>query len=178
MTFSLHQLQTELAPWTKHNFGDQPAWMPLMGVFEELGELCEAIEACGLLLGDPRSTVDVEDAIADAVVFMGNFCNAVGFDLDAIVFQTPRPISIPDSEIIVGRLAHAFLKLSQGIRGTPAQHRAALEENLQKLYWSLDSFSEGVLRRPLLRIVETTWNRVKQRDFKKNALTGGETTTP
>lgn len=38
----LRKLQEEQKPWVKHNFGDRPSWMPLLGAVEELGELAHA----------------------------------------------------------------------------------------------------------------------------------------
>ncbi len=69
----------------------------------------------------------------------------------------------------VGELAHAYLKMEQGIRGTREEHVAAMKDAvgdcvifLMDLCNQMDwSFEE---------IVDGTWNHVKQRDWKKDSL--------
>ncbi len=108
MTSTLKRVQVEQRAWVLHNFGKRPAWMPIMGAVEELGELC-----------------------------------------------------------------HSYLKREQGIKGTPEQHTADIEDALADVVIFLCDVAtaEGV---DLDAALEKTWAIVKQRDFKKNAATGGD----
>jgi NTP pyrophosphatase (non-canonical NTP hydrolase) len=87
---TLSTLQSELKPWTLHNFGERPSWQPLLGALEELGELAHAH-----LKGEQgiRGTTEehaaaARDAIGDVVVYLADYCNARGFDMDEIVRET------------------------------------------------------------------------------------------
>lgn len=85
----LRKLQDEQKPWVLHNFGERPAWMPLLGAMEELGELAHAHlkEAQGI-----RNTEDhvanAKDAIADIIIYLADYSSARGFDLEEIVKST------------------------------------------------------------------------------------------
>lgn len=69
----------------------------------------------------------------------------------------------------VGELAHAYLKMEQGIRGTREEHLDAMKDAIgdcvvfladicNQMGWDFD------------RIVSDTWDHVKKRDWKKDAL--------
>ena len=69
----------------------------------------------------------------------------------------------------VGELAHAYLKMEQGIRGTKAEHEAAMKDAVgdcciflmdlcNQMGWDLES------------IITETWAQVKKRDWKKDSL--------
>lgn len=183
-TFTLKQLQEEQGPWVLHNFGDRPAWQPLLGLVEELGELSEAVEqykAAGALSPSVRDLLNldplhykhaIEDALADTVIFMSDFCNSMEIDMETMVSKSRADQIPPNGDISLGRVAHSFLKNAQGIRGTPAEHRASLQKNLGHLYWWLDRIARGFAETPLLDLVQTTWSLVKKRDWKKNPTAG------
>ena len=69
----------------------------------------------------------------------------------------------------VGELAHAYLKMEQGIRGTKPQHEAAMKDAIgdcviflmdlcNQMGWNFEE------------IVETTWAHVKKRDWKADSM--------
>lgn len=69
----------------------------------------------------------------------------------------------------VGELAHAFLKMEQGIRGTRQEHEAAMKDAIgdtcvflmelcNQMGWQFDEIIEG------------TWSHVKKRDWKKDSM--------
>ena len=69
----------------------------------------------------------------------------------------------------VGELAHAYLKMEQGIRGTRDEHEAKMKDAIgdtcvflmdlcNQMGWHMDE------------IIEQTWNHVKQRDWKKDSM--------
>ena len=85
----LRKLQDEQRPWVKHNFGDRPSWMPLLGAMEELGELAHAHlkDAQGIRQGEDHKAA-AQDAIADIVIFLADYCSAQGYDFESIVKTT------------------------------------------------------------------------------------------
>ena len=69
----------------------------------------------------------------------------------------------------IGELAHAYLKMEQGIRGSKEEHEAAMKDAVgdacvflmelcNQMGWQMDD------------IIEETWNHVKQRNWKKDSL--------
>ncbi|KKL69661.1 hypothetical protein LCGC14_2112650, partial [marine sediment metagenome] len=88
-TFTLRQLQEEQRPWVQHNFGDRPDWMPLLGVMEELGELAHAHikQAQGIRTREDHDA-NGQDAVADVVIFLADYCSARGWDLHDCVERT------------------------------------------------------------------------------------------
>jgi NTP pyrophosphatase (non-canonical NTP hydrolase) len=73
--------------WSEHNFPGRPAHQPLLGVGEELGELYHAHlkREQGIRGSDAEHAAGIEDAVADIVIFLADFCNAEGIDLEATV---------------------------------------------------------------------------------------------
>lgn len=86
---TLKTLQSELEPWQARNFPGRPSWQPLLGMMEELGELSHSFlkRAQGI-----RTTEDhdagIKDAVADVVVYLADFCNAEGIDLEKEIIDT------------------------------------------------------------------------------------------
>jgi NTP pyrophosphatase (non-canonical NTP hydrolase) len=75
----------------------------------------------------------------------------------------------------VGELSHHLLKQAQGIRGTYDEHEAEAKDGVGDIVVFLANLciSRGW---DLQEIVEETWNKVKQRDWKKDPNLGGTTT--
>lgn len=88
-TEGLRRLQTEQVPWVKHNFGDRPSWMPLLGAVEELGELAHAHlkQAQGIRVSEDHDA-KAKDAVADVVIYLADYCTARGYDLESLVMDT------------------------------------------------------------------------------------------
>lgn len=105
---TFRQLQAEQRAWVAHNFPDREVYYPLLGAVEELGELAHAHlkQLQGIRGTAAEHEAAAQDAVADAIIYLSDYCSARGFDLQALV--------------------------------------------------------------------ETTWARVKQRDWKKDRLRGGE----
>ena len=84
----LNKMQGDLFYWDKKNFGDQPAYRSLLGAFEELGELAHAHlkEEQGIRESDYEA--DAKDAIGDTIIYLANYCNARGFNLQSIISDT------------------------------------------------------------------------------------------
>jgi NTP pyrophosphatase (non-canonical NTP hydrolase) len=174
--FTLTQLQEEHAPWVLKNFGQHPAWHPLLGMIEELGELAEAMN---LMLHEPNSDncekhkCNIKDGLGDVIIFMSDFCNISGINLNDTINQCKiEPANTRTAEILIGRIVHSFLKDTQGIRGTHEEHQNNIKILIGELYNRLVWIANLELNIPLLKAVEDTWNNVKCRDWTKNSKTG------
>lgn len=83
----LHRLQEEVGAWARTNFGERPAWMPLLGAVEELGELAHAhLKAAQKIRGTEEAhTEAAKDAVADTIIYLADYCFVRGWDLGEIV---------------------------------------------------------------------------------------------
>lgn len=160
------KLQEELKPWVLHNFGERPKHQPLLGIAEEYGELRAA--------GDVGE--HVLDAVADMVIFMADYSNSNDITLE--MAQEPCHQSTDSEEVMrlmaisIGRLSHAHLKKEQGIRKNE-NHDATKVQALGELLRQLEYIAvhRGY---SLESTVYAVWDRVKQRDWKKDTNKGGE----
>ena len=86
---TLRELQDQQRVWVAHNFGERPAWHPLLGAVEELGELAHAHlkEAQGIRLQE-NHVANAKDAVADIVIYLADYCSSRGFDMQEIVETT------------------------------------------------------------------------------------------
>lgn len=156
----LARFQQEVGAWGKKNFGDQPTWIPLHGIIEELGELLDSD-------GDD----EYEDALGDCMVYLAHFCALSGRDLEALWDMRVHHEPGMPLLVAVGHVFHHHLKLTQGIRGTPAEHNAGINEGLVQVIVELINI---VGEEQLLEAIEKTWARVSQRDWKADPEHGGE----
>ena len=82
----LTELQSLVKPWHEQNFPAAPAWQPLVGMQEELGELSHAfLKRAQNIRMDEDHDSNIRDALADIIVFMAHFANIEGIDLDEAV---------------------------------------------------------------------------------------------
>ena len=86
---TFRQLQDEQKVWVAANFGARPAWHPLLGAVEELGELAHAHlkEQQGIRKTE-NHIENAKDAVADTIIYLSDYCSARGFDLQEIVEST------------------------------------------------------------------------------------------
>ena len=84
------QLQDEQRPWVAHNFPGREAHLPLLGAVEELGELAHAHlkMSLGIRGSKARHLDNAADAVADTIIFLSDYCTAMGFDLQEIIERT------------------------------------------------------------------------------------------
>jgi len=82
----LKQLQRESKIWSAHNFPIAESWMPLMGATEEIGELCHIHlkSAQGIRKVDNVKELKM-DAIGDVIIYLADYCNRSGLDLQESV---------------------------------------------------------------------------------------------
>jgi len=156
-------LQEQQKGWVVHNFGDRPAWMPLLGIVEEIGELDEAI-----MSGDRTQVID---ALADAMIFAADYCTAMGWNLAGDVFDGRRSSRTFSFPAWTGKLAHAHLKRAQSIRGTGAQHERDAIHALRVIVWMLDIHAKRCAV-DLEEITFATWTQVRERDWVAHPKTG------
>ena len=93
----MRKIQEEQAPWVKHNFGDRPSYWPLLGVVEEIGELCHAhLKAEQGIRTDEDHAAMKADAVGDIVIFLADYCSAEGIDLQSVVEETWDEVKLRD----------------------------------------------------------------------------------
>ena len=89
---SLRDVQIEQRPWVARNFGDdRPAYHPLLGAVEELGELAHAhLKHEQKIRGMSQYEFETKaaDALGDIVIYLCDYASAMGFDLQDVVLQT------------------------------------------------------------------------------------------
>ena len=80
MSLSLSQLQAEGWKWVQHNFPNGKPYQPLLGVAEEVGELAHAHLKAEQGIRNTTSE-DKEDAIGDIIIYLADYCNRNGLDI-------------------------------------------------------------------------------------------------
>ncbi|MDQ3170340.1 MAG: DUF4406 domain-containing protein [Acidobacteriota bacterium] len=85
----LDRIVREMPGWQAHNFPGRPAYWPLLGMVEELGELAHAfLKAEQKIRGTPEEHRAMKiDAVIDLFVFGIDFCGAEKIDLRAALTE-------------------------------------------------------------------------------------------
>lgn len=86
----IKQIQKEAKDWERENFGDQPAYRRLLGVAEEVGELCHSqLKMEQEIRGSKDEHMeDAKDAVGDISIFLMNYCSFYGWDFEEIINET------------------------------------------------------------------------------------------
>ena len=76
--------------WSRSNFGDQPSYLPLLGVAEETGELCHAhLKGEQGIRHTPTEVRALKiDAIGDIIIYLADYCEREGISLAEAVEKT------------------------------------------------------------------------------------------
>jgi NTP pyrophosphatase (non-canonical NTP hydrolase) len=112
---TLREIQGEQRIWSEKCFGPHAAYRPLLGIAEEIGELADTgaspdhiaalVGALGKLAHshlkeeqrirgeDAKHFDDAKDAIGDIVIFILDYCNCRGLQLDFIVDRVWTEVS-------------------------------------------------------------------------------------
>lgn len=145
---TLTQLQTEVSEWSHRNFPGNKPHHPLLGLCEEHGELHDA-----------KTTEETADAIADVIIYLADYCGRNGLQLRAgrVIGNALR------------WLCHYHLKGEQGIRHTPEEIQAKKQEYVEMIVANMIEGSRFA-HLDFYKIVDDTWESVKQRDWQKNPL--------
>lgn len=82
----LNKLQKEVKEWTGRNFPNAEPVDPVLGVAEEIGELCHAILKMkqGIRMSEGHH-YNAIDAIGDIVIYLADVCNKYNWDLDTCI---------------------------------------------------------------------------------------------
>jgi NTP pyrophosphatase (non-canonical NTP hydrolase) len=86
---TLSDMQREQSEWTAHNFPNKKPHHPLIGAMEELGELAHAhLKAEQGIRGTPEEHhAAKEDAIADVIIYLLDYCNQNGIELEETLWR-------------------------------------------------------------------------------------------
>lgn len=162
-------LQVRLHRWQVANFGYQPAWMMVLGIAEEA---LDELQCAG-------STDETVDAIGDALIYATQLCTDLRLDFGVLLREAKKRIPrrpVPTFGVhasAVGKISHAILKSSQGIRSFDDcdRLRSVIADALGILFWSLCTISS-----PWMDIEDAyrlTAEHVMARDWKADPVRGG-----
>jgi len=89
-TKELTIFQRQVAEWADKNFGLTPAYRPLLGAVEEIGELTHAQlkKEQDVRKGVSRFEADASDAIGDLLIYLAHYCQVAGLSLQQSVDKT------------------------------------------------------------------------------------------
>lgn len=87
---NIAQLQDEVTRWAQRNFPDAKPHQPLLGLSEEVGELCHAhLKMEQGIRGSAEEHRDAkEDAVGDVMVFLMHYCSLNGIDAQTAIMRT------------------------------------------------------------------------------------------
>lgn len=87
---NIRLIQKEHKKWELDNFGTGSSHQSLLGIMEELGELCHAyLKREQKIRGTEEVHIEeIKDAIGDIVIFLIGFCNRENLDFQSIVADT------------------------------------------------------------------------------------------
>lgn len=92
MMIDLRGIQREQEEWALRNFGNVPSYQPLLGAVEELGELAHAhlkhIQGIRGFDQDAAAKDAKIDAVADIIIYLLDYCNREGIDIESAVADT------------------------------------------------------------------------------------------
>lgn len=86
----LSRLQHEVNEWSQRNFPNGKPYHPLLGASEEIGELCHAhLKHEQGIRGTPEDHHEAKiDAVADAVIYLADYCARNGINMGKAVSDT------------------------------------------------------------------------------------------
>lgn len=88
----LDAFQQDVHRWANENFGEITPIEPLLGMVEELGELCHTVlknsQDIRGMGDDALARLSMEDALGDLCVFMANFAAHAGIRLERAIVDT------------------------------------------------------------------------------------------
>lgn len=97
---TLTEIQHEIGEWSSKNFGVQESINPLLGVGEEFGELLHATlkrrQAIRGFDDDKQYTDARDDAVADLLVYLCDYCCKENIDLLKVLNETWYKVSQRD----------------------------------------------------------------------------------
>jgi len=174
------QWQEEVSAWSRHNFGEQTAERPLLGMIEELGELAHPVlkQAQGIRVNEHRRE-QVIDAVGDLVIYSLDFCGRAGYDA-AEAYQTAwdmrdllHEFKLTDqfqcmfgAAAAIGKIARLHMRCN-----ADKDNYMITMSHLGLLYIHLQKFC-GFMMIDFTDCVAQTWSKVKARDWTQNKVNG------
>lgn len=172
---TIEQLREEMIPWTDANFGTREAWQPELGMIEELGELAHAYLKMrqGIRGTEAEHLEAIKDAIGDFIIYWSDWVRSAKMeyhvhihsctfhDIQDTVFDIPREFRRHREPIEVIK---DWLQDLASLITIPHQYGYEVIYDAAAL--------AQMLGFDLQEIVETTWNTVKQRNWKANPKDG------
>ena len=86
----IKKMQEQHKLWSERNFpGEHPSWHPLLGIDEEVGELNHHyLKRVQNIRTNENHNAGIRDALGDIFIFMLDFANIEGIDLEAAIIET------------------------------------------------------------------------------------------
>lgn len=174
----LRKIQEEQKPWVKHNFPGRKDYEPLIGIIEELGELSHAhLKEIQGIRTNENHIENARDAVADIVIYIADYCSGRGYDLQGI-YKKASIVSRSTIEELGDATGYQIIFYISSSVGKLARHYLMNSQESEKneigniLLFLIDyciirdfSFEHAV---------QETWDKVKQRDWKKDSESAGE----
>lgn len=98
---TLRRLQAEVYVWSLKNFPDKKQYQPLLGVAEEVGELCHAhLKTEQGIRGDAKKHYDDSvDAVGDIIIYLADYCAQNNIDFEMAVYNTWEKVKKRDWQV-------------------------------------------------------------------------------
>lgn len=177
----LNEIQGQVGRWSQENFGYNKSKSPtnenvvlgsiapVLGMFEELGELIESV-----------SQEDRLDAVGDIGIYLCDYTYRENIPIDDLGFASSKSLQNHTEHCLsltncLGNLCHVVLKRHQGIRGYDNYDKYHSERmiHLSDLVGILNEYCREEFSRPFHSIVRETWEKIVQkRNWKDNAQNG------
>lgn len=162
---TLKDLQTSLYHWQHYNFGPQNNDRLLLGINEEIGELCHCVlkKMQGIRGTPAEHNNNMKDAIGDIMIYTLNYLSGLKIDMPNFVPNEAQPTNDEDKIIKA-----TFVIVRCGAKMTEAKHAG---EAARKLIAALNYFC-ALHHWKLEAILRETWKEVGKRDWKRYPETG------
>lgn len=162
------ELVTAVGEWAAFNFGKENEKRdgddPFTGMVEELCDEADVIDAT-----PSAEILQYQDAIADFFVYFADYCYVNDVCVNGLSFRDDKHYM--GGTKYLGKLAHVHLKTKQGIRKfsdpvfAAEQKRTAVYE---LFYAVVGDYQARKLDDPLIDVINEVWDKVSQRNWKKN----------
>lgn len=89
--------QSQVRMWNNHNFPNKQPHQPLLGVAEEVGELCHAhLKQEQGIRNDENLEAQRQDAVGDIMVFLADYCNQNNVNMATAVERAWGEVALRD----------------------------------------------------------------------------------
>jgi len=165
---TLQDLQESLYEWQIYNFGDQDNERVLLGVCEEVGELCHAVlkKEQGIRGTPEEHDNELRDAIGDIMIYTLNYLSKIKAKVTNLAVRDD--VEKNDDPKRTRESVLACFRIIGKLTDPPNRENVQL---INQMIIQL-SFLCALRGWSLEKIVRDTWSRVGKRDWKKFPDTG------